>query len=37
MERLPYIKEMVRDGLVTIQNVEVLHHAPVASSDRYFN
>jgi len=28
-ELLPQVREMVRDGLVTIQNVEVLHHAPV--------
>lgn len=28
-ELLPQIREMVTDGLVTIQNVEVLHHAPV--------
>jgi uncharacterized protein len=30
-ELLPQVKEMVRDGLVTIQNVEVVHHAPVTS------
>lgn len=28
-EILPYVKDMVRDGLVTLQDVEVLHHAPV--------
>ncbi|NJM72567.1 MAG: DUF190 domain-containing protein [Scytonema sp. RU_4_4] len=30
-ELLPQIREMVRDGLVTMQNVEVLHHAPVTT------
>jgi PII-like signaling protein len=29
-EILPHVKEMVRDGLVTIQNVEVVHHAPIS-------
>jgi uncharacterized protein len=37
LEILPHIKEMVRDGLVTMQNVEVLHHAPVTSSYYYLN
>ncbi|KAF3887311.1 MULTISPECIES: DUF190 domain-containing protein [Nostocales] len=36
-EILPYIKEMVRDGLVTLQNVEVMHHAPLPSGYRKFN
>ncbi|MBW4633633.1 MAG: DUF190 domain-containing protein [Iphinoe sp. HA4291-MV1] len=30
-ELLPQVREMVRDGLVTMQNVEVLHHAPIAT------
>jgi hypothetical protein len=25
---LPLVKEMVKDGLVTMQTVEILHHAP---------
>lgn len=27
---LPLIKEMVKDGLVTLHTVEILHHAPIS-------
>ena len=29
-EFLPLVKEMVNDGLVTMQTVEILHHVPTA-------
>lgn len=31
-EFLPLVKEMVKDGLVTLQTVEILHHAPQQQS-----
>ncbi len=31
---LPVVKEMVKDGLVTMQTVEILHHGPKSESDR---
>lgn len=31
-EFLPLVKEMVKDGLITLQTVEILHHAPQQQS-----
>ncbi len=31
---LPVVKEMVKDGLVTMQTVEIMHHAPILESEQ---